>query len=137
MKLTFILTFAFITTLAVIVCTVTMIDKYHFKKNSLTVCDYIFSHDFEVNQPIELSDFLMGTDAYDAFKAENYGMIRLIDEHTVLIMTEAFLVSAEGILITDGTEITEDEVIVPGFDGDKVRVSATDDERIYEWFGGI
>ena len=118
------------------------IEKYkknHFNENVIAISDYIFSHNFEKRTSIKLDDFPVNSDARKAFKQTDFLSIELIDKHTVLITTEVLFHSVKGVLVTDGTDIKEHEIIIPnsGFDGDRISVSATDNDRIYTWRAGL
>ncbi len=111
-----------------------------FEKNVITIAEYVTSNDFELYKHISAEDLPHGSQAREAFEEENLNEVTLIDEHTILIITDTFLVSAGGILVTDGTEFTAEEFIVPskGLDGDRINgITKTDSDRIYEWHGAF
>lgn len=135
----FLFSFIVIIVLSVVGYCIEKYKKNHFNENVIAISDYIFSHNFEKRTSIELDDFPVNSDARKAFKQAEFISIELIDNHTVLITTEVLFHSVKGILVTDGTEINDFEIIIPDsdFDGNRISASSTDIERIYTWHAGL
>ncbi|MBE6862781.1 MAG: hypothetical protein E7497_07810 [Ruminococcus sp.] len=135
----FLFSFIVIIVLSVVGYCIEKYKKNHFNENVIAISDYIFSHNFEKRTSIELDDFSVNSDARKAFKQTEFISIELIDNHTVLITTEVLFHSVKGILVTDGTEINDFEIIIPDsdFDGNRISASSTDIERIYTWHAGL
>lgn len=116
-------------------------EKKRYHKNIMTVADYVFSHDFPTNRLIELSDFPKKSAAYKAFKktSKKHISIQLYDEHTLLITTDVIFHYVKGIIITDRTKLPNGHLSAPGYgyDGDRINVKQTENDRIYTWSAGL
>lgn len=122
-------------------------DPIDIRAAAVTVGNYILSesqngaitnHDF-----LRLEDLLElageSSDVYKAFRNAYFEYAFLADDNTVIICSDTIFQSAAGYIVTDGSEITSEQLAVLGYDGDVVNITRKYEnyENLYSWSAGL
>lgn len=116
---------------------------------ALTIADFMFKEIEKGNISTDVSIDaerllqLAGeySDVYKAFINADFIDVFMLDNHTVMFISDVIFQSVRGYLVTDGLEITSYRIDVPhdfGFDGDNISVHKSEKyDNLYSWDAGL